>query len=244
MLELTFLGSADAFTPGGRYWSSFLANGRYLFDVPPTVLPHLKRLGRPPADIEVVFITHYHGDHFMGFPFLLLEYAYFSLRRGDLRIVGPPGVGPFLEDFVLRCYPGLAEHGVGYRRVYVEADPSRGQTLGELTFQAVPMQHTSGRLSCFGYRVAIGGKTLAYTGDTEYCPEVLTLAQESDVLVVDATYSQGHGPEHMGLEDVRRLRQDIAPATTIILTHLHADPDITGLDNVIVAQDFATYHFP
>ena len=244
MLELTFLGSGNAFTPGGRYWSSFLANGRYLFDIPPTVLPHLKRLGQPAVNISVVFITHFHGDHFAGLPFLLLEYAYLSPRRDDLHIIGPPGLGPFLEDFVERCYPGLSEQEAAYRRVHIEADPTRSQNLGDLPFQAVRMQHTSGRLDCFGYRVAVGGKILAYTGDTEYCPQVPALAEDSDVLVVDATYSRGSGPDHMGLDDIRRLRKEIAPSTTIILTHLHEDPDLTGLDNVIVAQDFATYHFP
>src|SRR3990172_248772 len=48
MLEMTFLGSGNAFVSGGRYWSSFLANGRYLFDAPPTLLPHLKPIRTPP----------------------------------------------------------------------------------------------------------------------------------------------------------------------------------------------------
>src|SRR3990170_3900454 len=90
-LELTFLGSGNAFAAGGRYWSSFLANARYLFDAPPTLLPHLKRLGMPLTGIEVIFISHFHGDHFMGLPFLFLEYVYLTERRDDLFIVGLPG---------------------------------------------------------------------------------------------------------------------------------------------------------
>ena len=43
-LELTFLGSGNAFV-GDRYWSSFILNRRYLFDAPPTLLPHLHKLG-------------------------------------------------------------------------------------------------------------------------------------------------------------------------------------------------------
>jgi len=95
-LELTFLGSGNAFASAPeRYWSSFLANGRYLFDAPPTLLPHLKRLGMAPTNIEVVFISHFHGDHFMGLPFLFLEHVYLTERRDDLFIVGPPGVGKY-----------------------------------------------------------------------------------------------------------------------------------------------------
>ena len=243
MLELTFLGSGNAFAQGGRYWSSFLANGRYLFDCPPTALPHLKRQGRPLEEIRAVFITHFHGDHFMGLPFLLLEYAYLSPRQDDLYIVGPPGAQAFLEGFLDRCFPNLSQAETDYRRLYIDADPQREQAVDELPFRAVPMKHAQGKLACFGYRVNIGGKTLAYTGDAEYCPEILTLAAGSDVLVADCTYSQGSGPEHMGLDDIRRLRKGIDPTTTLILTHLDAAPAVSDLDNVIVAQDFATYRF-
>ncbi|MCH8850772.1 MAG: hypothetical protein IIC89_08095, partial [Chloroflexi bacterium] len=46
-LDLLFLGSGNAFAEG-RYWSSFLLNGRYLFDASPVALPHLKMSGVAP----------------------------------------------------------------------------------------------------------------------------------------------------------------------------------------------------
>jgi ribonuclease BN (tRNA processing enzyme) len=68
-LELKFLGSGNAFA-GDRYWSSFVLNGRYLFDAPPQTLAHLNRLTIPTVDIDAVFISHFHADHFFGLPFL------------------------------------------------------------------------------------------------------------------------------------------------------------------------------
>ena len=44
-MELTFLGTGNAFAPT-RYWSAFLVDDRYLFDAPPTLLPHMNRLGK------------------------------------------------------------------------------------------------------------------------------------------------------------------------------------------------------
>ena len=41
MLDLLFLGSGNAFGAEGRAFSSFLLNGRYLFDCGPTVLQQL-----------------------------------------------------------------------------------------------------------------------------------------------------------------------------------------------------------
>jgi len=91
-MELTFLGSSNAFAAEGRYWSSFIVDKKYLFDAPPTLLPHLKQLDVNLRDIEAVFLSHHHGDHFMGMPFLFLEYFYVTERKEDLYIVGPSGV--------------------------------------------------------------------------------------------------------------------------------------------------------
>jgi ribonuclease BN (tRNA processing enzyme) len=242
MLEMTFLGSGNAFASGGRYWSSFLANGRYLFDAPPTLLPHLKRIGTPLTDIEVIFLSHFHGDHFMGLPFLFLEYIYLTERRDDLFIVGPPGVEAKIEEFARQCYPEVTRES-GYGRHYVEAHPGADQFVNEVSFRAFPMNHVRGKLECFGYRVPIGGKTIAYTGDTMFCEEIFQLAEGADVLVLDCTYGEGGGPEHMGMDDLRVIRKRVAAETAIVLTHLNGEPDIAGLENVIAARDFGSYRF-
>ncbi len=242
-LSLTFLGSGDAFTPGGRYWSSFLVNGRYLFDASPTLLPHLKRLGTAPEALQTIFLSHFHGDHFLGLPFLFLEYTYMTARTDDLTIVGPPGVQARVEALTDIAYPGLDEHVLEYQRLYVEAQAGQTQRAGDLTFDALPMNHMHGKLGCFGYRVRIGERIVAYTGDTMYCPEIAQLAQGADVLVTDCTYMTG-GPEHMGLSDVRRLREEIDARTAIVLTHVEAEPDISPDEGLIVAHDFETFNFP
>jgi ribonuclease BN (tRNA processing enzyme) len=242
-MELTFVGSGNAFAAEGRAFSGFLVNGKYQFDAPPTLLPQLKRLGVPPADIEVVFLSHFHADHFAGLPFLLLEYVYVTHRSKDLYIVGPPGVEAAMEEFATRCYPNVTKDA-GYHRIYVEADPDKEQQAGDVTFRAFPMNHVKqDNMKAFGYRVRIGAKTLAYTGDTMYCEELMPLGEGTDVYVVDCTYSEGSGPEHMGLDDVKRVRERISPATTMVLTHLNGEPHVNGLANVLVAQDLKTFRF-
>ena len=126
-MEVTFLGSSNAFAAEGRYWSSFLVDKKYLFDAPPTLLPHLKQLQIPLLDIEVLFLTHHHGDHFMGVPFLFLEYMYMTKRTNDLYIVGPPGVEAWIEEFADRCYPNITKDA-GYKRIYIDAAPRQAAT--------------------------------------------------------------------------------------------------------------------
>lgn len=240
-LELTFLGSGNAFAPG-RYWSSFLVNDRYLFDAPPTVLPNMKKLGKDLAAVEIVLVTHFHGDHFLGLPFLFLEYAYLTARQQDLTVVGPPGVQNMVEGVAEMAYPGMTQREAGYRRLYIEAQPGDEKTVGDLTIRALPMNHAQGKLTCLGYRVAVGDKVIAYTGDTMFCQGIFDLAENADVLVIDCSYSQEPGPEHLGFTDIVQIRHELDPKTAIILTHLPAEaPDVTGLKGIWIAQDLATW---
>ncbi len=244
-MNLTFLGSANAFAAEGRYWSSFIVDGKYQFDAPPTLLPHLKQLGVSLLDIEVIFITHQHGDHFVGLPFLMLEYVYMTERTKDLTIVGPPNCEEWLEDFAERVYPHILK-GSKYKRIYIEADPTRDQQAGDITFRAHPMSHISETGSppgAFGYSVRIGDKTVAYTGDTMYCEEAVKLGEGADAYVVDCTYSTGCGPEHMGIDDVKKIRERLPLETAIILTHRNGMPNINGLENTLIAEDLKTFHF-
>ena len=240
-MEISFLGSSNAFAAEGRYWSSFLVDDKYLFDCPPSVLPQLKQLGKRLEDIEVIFITHGHGDHFVGFPFLLLEYKYGVKREKDLTIVGPPGCEAWLEDFSDRVYPNITKDSA-YRRIYVDAAMDGPQAAGPLSFESYPMNHVKhDNMQACGYRVKIGDKVLSYTGDTMFCEEAVALGEGADVYVVDCTYAEGmSGPEHMGLDDVKVIRRRIAPETTLVLTHLGSQPHLNGMANTLVAEDLKT----
>src|SRR3990172_6172094 len=106
-LDLLFLGSGKACAGEGRPFSSFLLNGRYLFDCGPTLLQQLRRADVSPNDIEVVLISHFHADHFFGLPFLFLDGKYKG-RTKDVLVVGPPGI----EEEVggLKLTAALVEH--------------------------------------------------------------------------------------------------------------------------------------
>jgi len=165
-----------------------------------------------------------------------------SRMANDLYIVGPPGVEAWIEEFADRCYPNISKDA-GYKRKYIDAVPRKQQQAGSVSFWSVPMNHVKEHMDAFGYRVTINGKTVAYTGDTMICDEVFELAEGSDVLVIDCTYSDGRGPEHMGLDDAKVIRERIAPETAIVLTHLDGSPHLDGLKNVVTAEDLKTFRF-
>lgn len=238
-LEFLFLGSGNAFAPG-RYWSSFLLNGRYLFDASPVVLPHMKRCGVALDEIEAVFISHFHGDHWFGLPFLLLEYSEMTTRSKDLTIIGPPGIQERVRTVTQAGFPNVLKKEKTYRETYRDLrDGLEGEVAG-LKFLARSVTHVDS-LECFGLRVRVGDRTVAYSGDSVLCDSLLELADDADVFVVECSCWDGACGPHMSPDDVRELRRRLGPKPTFILTHLDAGQQDLGIENSLVADDLARF---
>jgi ribonuclease BN (tRNA processing enzyme) len=239
-LELTFLGTGNAFAPT-RYWSSFLANGRYLFDAPPTLLAHLKRLGRDPRDIEVVFISHFHGDHYFGLPFLLLDYAELAPRSRDLTIVGPPGIAKRVQSVTDLAFSNVFRKDRGYNLKFIEVQDGMAGEVAGCTFTAHQVKHVD-NLECFGFRVTCDHGQIAYSGDTVMCDALVPLAQGADVFVVECScWGEFCGP-HLNPANILQLRKEIDPSTTFILTHIGAGeaPAAITEAGILIADDLRT----
>jgi ribonuclease BN (tRNA processing enzyme) len=86
---MTVIGCGDAFSSGGRRNTSFLIESKgqkILMDFGATSLYGLNSLGITASDIDVVFISHFHGDHFGGIPFLIINRAYFYFPKLSFRV--------------------------------------------------------------------------------------------------------------------------------------------------------------
>jgi ribonuclease BN (tRNA processing enzyme) len=253
-LQFTFIGAGNAFGDA-RCYSGFLLNGRVLFDAPPTAVIGLKTARLPLDTIDVVLVSHFHGDHYFGLPFLLLEYAFPTAagsrtppRTRDLTIVGPPGIGDRTEQLVELAFPNqitgpYAHHG--YRRRYVELEPGAEREVEGLRIGAARMNHAAGSLPlALGYRVGLAGRVVAYTGDSAWCDGLWDIGRGADVYVCDANYPAGRNlPEHLSLDEVRDLRAGLDPRTALILTHLGHREAPRDLPRTFVAEDQARFTF-
>jgi hypothetical protein len=74
-----------------------------------------------------------------------------------------------------------------------------------------------------------------------FSEHVVELGDGADVFVVDCTYCVDCGPAHMSLDDVKVVRERIAPETKIILTHLGGQPVLNGMKNTLIAEDLNTF---
>jgi ribonuclease BN (tRNA processing enzyme) len=94
-MKLHVLGCGDASGSGGRNNSGYLAEASdrlFLLDCGPTTLPAMKRAGFDPRQLDAVFVSHLHGDHYGGLPFFFIDFLYDHPREKPLHIAGPPGM--------------------------------------------------------------------------------------------------------------------------------------------------------
>jgi ribonuclease BN (tRNA processing enzyme) len=193
-----------------------VANGRVLLDGGAPLLPHMHRLGVDPGDIEVVFLTHFHGDHMLGLPPFVL-YRIFVDRR-PLNFVGPAGVASYLEKLWELSW------GSDWKRVmrpqfkvkYFTAKSSG--TVAGLRYETVKLDH--GTMGSNGYRVHLDGKVVAYSGDTEPTAPLDKLVEGADVAIVEAT-GPGDVFSHTSWEAAAKLRKR-HPGTRFLFTHLYS----------------------
>jgi ribonuclease Z len=235
-LQLTFLGSGNAFGAEGRAFSSFILNGRYLFDCGPTLLQQLRKAKIDSDDIDVILISHFHADHFFGLPFFFLD-AWRGGREKDLTIAGPPGIEERVERLLQIGYsmiPGKIKFDVRYVEV---SDGFEGEAAG-LYFTASSVVHVP-ELECFAYRASVNGRSVVYSGDSTLCDGLVRLVPAADVVVLEC--SCGHEPVHLTPRDVAEIQRHALTTTTFIVTHLDGKASPGDFENLIVAEDLGRY---
>src|SRR2546427_537766 len=86
-IQVRFLGSGDAFGSGGRLQTCICikaTTSTFLVDCGASSLIALRRFGVTPNDIDMILLTHLHGDHFGGIPFFILDAQLISKRSRPL----------------------------------------------------------------------------------------------------------------------------------------------------------------
>ncbi|MGE5596169.1 MAG: MBL fold metallo-hydrolase, partial [Hyphomicrobiales bacterium] len=182
----------------------------------------------------------HHGDHFLGLPFLLLEWVHRGRKR-PVRVVGPPETEAIARQVVERTYPSIFPLEVEVE--WVTAEPGKRLDVGDLALEPVEVKHDRKLNLNLGFAATLGGRRFAYTGDSGMCDGVLDLARHAEVLVSECSSVADHYDLHMNLrDDIPRLRAAMAPGAQLLLTHINDDVrDLGGLANTRIAGDFATY---
>ncbi len=229
-----FLGSGDAFGSGGRLQQCIRLqlNGRnFLVDFGASSLIAMKRQGVDTASIDAIFLTHLHGDHFGGIPFLLLHEHLISARTKPILIAGPRSVKERTEAAMEVLFPGSSKINRRFQVNFQELFDKTPAHFEGLTVTPFEVNHESGSPSC-ALRFECGGKIVSFSGDTEWTDSLIEAASGADLFVCEGYFRSKKIKYHL---DYMTLMENRARLTCrkIVLTHMSEDL-LSKLDKIEV----------
>jgi ribonuclease BN (tRNA processing enzyme) len=222
-LRIRFLGSGDAFGSGGRFQTSMLVDAsgfRFLVDCGASTLIALKRAGIEPNEIEAVLLSHLHGDHFGGIPFLVLD-GQFRGRKAPLLVAGPPGLRSRLDQAMEILFPGSSRTKRAFELEVLEMPREARSNLGPIGVIPFEVTHPSGA-PAYALRVEAFGRVVTYSGDTEWTDALVRASDGADLFIVEAYFYEKRVPYHLDYQTLLSHRDEIT-AKRILITHMSLD---------------------
>jgi ribonuclease BN (tRNA processing enzyme) len=223
-MKVTIVGSGDAFGSGGRAHSCIRIDGHggsLAVDFGAGSITAWKKLGLSLGDIDAVVISHLHGDHFGGLPFLLLDCQYVSDRKRPLRLLGPPGFEVRLGQALEAFFPGAGKTPWSFSWRVEEILARRHIEVAGLTLETFEVSHPSGGLAT-GIRIDDGARVFAFSGDTSWTDTLLPLADGADLFVVECFAGDKAVPHHIDWPTLV-AKLPVLRSKQTLLTHLGED---------------------
>lgn len=248
MCEVIFLGVGEAFDEELPNTSILI---RYeqgsspvtlLLDCGFTAPPQFWR-EEPEADkLDGIWISHFHGDHFLGLPALLVRF-WEEGRSKALTIIGQRGIESLTRKLLDLAYPGFYER-LEFSIRFLEVEPEKGTEIFGLTFQAAEASHSQRDLAL---RIDAQGKSIYYSGDGKPTPESMALAMGSQLIIHEAFHMEteipGHGTATGSIDMARKCS-----VLNLALVHIQRNvrkqviermreyPHLEGILNVMVPE--------
>lgn len=217
-ISLQVIGCGDAFASGGQINTCFYiksSNVKLLIDCGATTLPALKKYNIRSQHIDLIIITHFHGDHYGGLPYLLLDLEAYGQEK-PITIISPPGCRERLKALLELLYPGssllekLQIHFIDY---------FSGQTFytHQLSLNAFPVNHTPEAFP-HGVRVELEGKIISYSGDSGWTDTLKDLAADADLFICECNFFSKQVKGHLSYDVLNQYLKSLK-AKKLLLTH-------------------------
>jgi ribonuclease BN (tRNA processing enzyme) len=241
-MRLTIAGCSDAFGSGGRFHSCYMletSKGRLLLDCGANSPLALKREGIAISSIDAIVISHCHGDHFGGLPFLLLDKMFAEGGGKPVEIFGPPGIKERSEALFECFYPAIQSLPRDFSVAYQELSPATKVSWRGLLISAFEVDHYSGTLS-LGLSFADEGRVFGFSGDSGWCEGVIEAGRCADLFLTECTYFNTQSAMHLDYLTLAAKFPEIG-AKRYVLTHM-SEEMLASLDKIdsslcIAAED-------
>lgn len=220
-VTVRFVGSGDSFGSGGRFQTCILVDGprcRFAVDFGASSLIALAQQGIEHNSIDAVLLTHLHADHAAGVPFLLLDAMLGARRARPLTLAGPRELRPRMDAIREALFPGSHAMAPKFPLDWIEMEPGRIHPVLDLLVTPEPARHTR-ETNPTALRIEVGGKVIAYTGDTEWTDDVARAARGADLLIAESYFYDRPVRWHLNYPDIVAHARG-AGARRLILTHM------------------------
>ena len=220
-MKLKVLGCGDAFGSEGRFNTSFLIieNDRnILVDCGASTLIRMKQEEYSALDIDVIIITHFHGDHYGGIPFQIISNKFEHSRTKSLTIFGPQGLKKKLIALQEAMYPGTEELLEEKHISIIEIEANKWIENSALSVMYIPVKH-SPPSNPHGIKLKISGKIFAFSGDTEWTEALLTLAKDSDIFICECNNLKDDSPGHLSYRTIVTFAKKLE-TKRLLLSHM------------------------
>ncbi len=219
---VTLLGTGDAFASGGRLQAGYLVEvggKRVLLEAGPSILPALKQNQVATDTLDLLIVSHLHGDHFGGLPFLFLEYMWEVPRKRPLVIVGPRNLEQRTWILMRTMFSRFKLEGIRKKLHFKVLDPGKSIRVAGMKVSAIRSPHTNPDVS-LSIKLEAGGKTVVFSGDSGWNEELVKFSEGADLLICECTYYESsHLRFHMNYPELWKNR-DRFKVGRMILTHI------------------------
>jgi len=220
LIRVRFFGSGNAFADGGRSHACIhlTAPGvSLLLDCGGSALPAIRRADVADS-IDAIAVSHLHGDHFGGIPYLVVQ-QHFAGRTRPLTIGGPRDLVGRLRGAEQALYPDFfgkrGQPQFEQRVLVLGADET---AMGGAQVSALPVRHVA-ESDPHGLRVQIGDTLIAYSGDATWSDHLPRVARGADLFICEATNWDVDEPAHVSYKTLVQNRAQLE-CKRIVLTHL------------------------
>lgn len=219
MMKIKILGSGTSIPSLKRVSSAYLVfteKCNILIDIGPSVVRRLLEFGYTVDNIDVIFITHFHVDHTADLSTFFFACNYGEVQRTKpLFIAGGSGIQRFYKN-LSKVYPWILPNSY---KLDVYNFRSGTLEIFDIKARAAKVNHNK---ESVGIRIDKDGRSVVFSGDTDYSDNLIKLAKEADLFVVDCAFPERKVKGHLNLNMLEEIVKKAAP-NRVLLSHLYPE---------------------